>query len=336
MQTNSPQVRSDAMALRTFSATLGEEDVEVDTLVVHGEPWFKGVDVAAALGYTAPAKAVRTHVVDEDKQELQNLGGTVSVPLTNPNQGACVYISESGLYSLIFRSKKLEAKLFKRWITTQVLPSIRRTGSYSAQPTLEEDCDEPLPTIEPNAVTEAQQWDARRARLDALAASHTLATQVGMSLGEAHMRAIKDVLNEVILPVGRRQGDMIDAAEILERKGHTHTQIHRIASEFGRALKTAWERTHLEAPATNLEQFGSGENNVRMYHARDDALFVDVVYEAFQKRELYQRTCLGRENVRTQLTQSVQDALQNTRGFASSAKAEPNPELRPAGRKRPR
>jgi len=338
MQTTLPEVRPDAMALQTFSTTLGEEDVEVGTLVVNGEPWFKGVDVAAALGYTAPAKAVRTHVDDDDKQELQNLGGTKTVPLTNPNQGACVYISESGLYSLIFSSKKPEAKLFKRWITTQVLPSIRRTGSYSAQPTLEEEYDEPLPTIELNAVTEAQQWDARRARLDALASSHTLATQVGISLGEAHMRAIKDVLNEVILPLGRRQGDMIDAAEILERKGHTHAQIHRIASEFGRALKTAWERTHLEAPATNLEQFGSGENNIRKYHARDDALFIDAVYEAFQKRELYQRLCLDREKVRDQLAQSVQEALQNTRGFASSssATARPNPELRPAGRKRPR
>ena len=90
MQTTLPEVRPDAMALQTFSTTLGEEDVEVGTLVVNGEPWFKGVDVAAALGYTAPAKAVRTHVDDDDKQELQNLGGTKTVPLTNPNQGACV------------------------------------------------------------------------------------------------------------------------------------------------------------------------------------------------------------------------------------------------------
>ena len=174
--------------------------------------------------------------------------------------------------------------------------------------------------------------------MDDLAASHTLATQVGVSLGEAHMRAINDVLNEVILPLGRRQGDMIDASEILERKGHTHTQIHRIASEFGRALKTAWERTHLEAPVTNLEQFGSGENNIRQYHARDDALFIDAVYEAFQKRELYQRLCPDREKDRVQYALSVQDALKNTRGFASSssATARPSHELQPAGQKRPR
>ncbi len=338
MQTNLHETRSDAMSLQTFSATLGDKDVEVGTLLVNGEPWFKGVDVAAALGYTAPAKAVRTHVPDDDKQEMHTLGGGKMTPLLQGNQGACVYISESGLYSLIFQSKKDEAKGFQRWITKDILPSIRRTGKYFVQPELQEEYDEPLPTIELSAVTEAQQWDARRARLDALASSHTLATQVGISLGEAHMRAIRDVLNEVILPLGQQQGDMIDAAKILTRKGHTHAEILKLASEFGRALKTAWERTHLEAPVTNLEQFGSGENNIRQYHARDDALFIDAVYEAFQKRELYQRLCPDREKDRVQYAQSVQDALKNTRGFASSssATARPSHELQPAGRKRPR
>ena len=144
-----------------------------------------------------------------------------------------MYISESGLYSLIMSSKLPHAKAFKRWVLKEVLPTIRRTGGYTAtQPAAEE-------ANEPTALTDAQQWDARRALLDALSASHSLAQVAGIQLGDGHRKAIENAINEVLLPLGQQQSHMIDAAEFLKRKGHSPPEVARLASEFGRALKRA-------------------------------------------------------------------------------------------------
>lgn len=99
---------------------------EVRTLEINGEPWFVGRDVATALGYSDAKKAIRVHVDDEDKHLFK---GDEMAPLDTSNYGVYV-INESGLYSLIMSSKMEKAKEFKRWVTSEVLPSIRKTGAY--------------------------------------------------------------------------------------------------------------------------------------------------------------------------------------------------------------
>jgi prophage antirepressor-like protein len=91
-----------------------------------GETFFVGKDVAMALGYSNPLKALRVHVDDEDKgvTEMGTPGGTQKV----------TFINESGLYSLILSSKLPQARAFKRWVTSEVLPAIRRTGRYELLP----------------------------------------------------------------------------------------------------------------------------------------------------------------------------------------------------------
>lgn len=88
-----------------------------------GEPWFVGRDVAEALGYSNPQKAIRDHVDEEDKG--------VNETFTPGGKQNLVIVNESGLYSLIFASKLPTAKEFKRWVTHEVLPAIRKTGEYS-------------------------------------------------------------------------------------------------------------------------------------------------------------------------------------------------------------
>lgn len=100
---------------------------EIRTLTIEEEPWFVGKDVAVSLGYTNPRKAVIDHVDMEDKNSVTIRDGIRG----NPNM---TIINESGLYSLIFSSKLPSAKRFKRWVTSEVLPSIRKTGSYSTHP----------------------------------------------------------------------------------------------------------------------------------------------------------------------------------------------------------
>lgn len=100
---------------------------KVRTLVKDGEPYFVGKDVAEILGYKDTVNALKAHVDEEDKMGWQ---------ITTPSRGTqtATIINESGLYSLILSSKLPAAKKFKRWVTSEVLPSIRKTGSYSTIP----------------------------------------------------------------------------------------------------------------------------------------------------------------------------------------------------------
>ena len=107
--------------IKTFT---NKEFGTVRTIVKDGEPWFVGKDVAEILGYKETAKAIRTHICDEDKG--------VSVLDTPGGQQKITLINESGLYSLILGSKLPKARTFKRWVTSEVLPTIRKTGGYVA------------------------------------------------------------------------------------------------------------------------------------------------------------------------------------------------------------
>ena len=95
---------------------------ELKIVMIDNDPWFVGREVAEKLGYSNPQKAVREHVDDEDKgmNEMFTPGGKQNT----------IIINESGLYSLILKSKLPEAKQFKRWVTSEVLPSIRKDGGY--------------------------------------------------------------------------------------------------------------------------------------------------------------------------------------------------------------
>lgn len=99
---------------------------EVRTVTIDNEPWFVGKDVAEALGYSDTNKAVAMHVENEDKKLNDK---------TSPSFGqrGATLINESGLYALIFGSKLESAKRFKHWVTSEVLPSIRKTGGYQMQ-----------------------------------------------------------------------------------------------------------------------------------------------------------------------------------------------------------
>lgn len=99
------------------------EEQQVRTIEKNSEPWFVGKDVADILGYTNTAKAIRDHVDDDDKL-------TERIVLSGQNREAII-INESGLYSLILSSKLPTARAFKRWVTSEVLPAIRKTGEYA-------------------------------------------------------------------------------------------------------------------------------------------------------------------------------------------------------------
>ncbi|MEE1447556.1 BRO family protein [Faecalibacillus intestinalis] len=104
---------------------------EVRSLVINNEPWFVGKDVAEALGYKDVNHAILDHVDEEDKVNSKTQGQNAP----ELGQRGSWLINESGLYSLILSSKLPNAKKFKRWVTSEVLPTLRKTGSYAKVPT---------------------------------------------------------------------------------------------------------------------------------------------------------------------------------------------------------
>lgn len=106
-----------------------EEFGEIRTVNIDGEPWFVGKDVAEALGYQNGSRDINNHIEEDDRRIITNQNyqnGTLEIP----NRGLII-INESGLYALIFGSKLESAKRFKHWITSEVLPSIRKHGIYA-------------------------------------------------------------------------------------------------------------------------------------------------------------------------------------------------------------
>lgn len=147
----------------------------VRVVEVNGEPWMVGKDVAAALGYSNPRDALAKHVDEEDKNTVAIRDGTSG----NPN---VTVINESGLYSLVLSSKLPGAKKFRRWVTSEVLPSIRKTGGYA------------LPKDYPSALRALA--DAEEKRL-ALAAENEAQRQI-----IADFQPIKQYLDKILSSTG--------------------------------------------------------------------------------------------------------------------------------------
>ncbi len=122
--TSSSTTTTAAPEVTVFKNLVHPEFGELRTVEIDGEPWFVGKDVAEALGYKKPENAIANHVSDEDKTStlIQGSGSNYKSKAT--------IINESGLYSLILSSKLPSAKEFKHWVTSEVLPSIRKNGAY--------------------------------------------------------------------------------------------------------------------------------------------------------------------------------------------------------------
>lgn len=149
----------------------------IRTVERNGEPWLAGKDVAAALGYSNPRDAISKHVDDEDKgvAKCDTLGGNQNMTIIN----------ESGLYSLILSSKLPTAKKFKHWVTSEILPSIRKTGGYiSGQESMTD--DELMAKALLVAQRQIEQRDARIAEMQpkALFADSVCASKSSILVGE--------------------------------------------------------------------------------------------------------------------------------------------------------
>lgn len=182
----------------------------------NNEPWFVGKDVAEALGYSQPAKAIREHVKDTHKgvSEMDTPGGRQQI----------IIIDEAGLYSLVLRSKLPAAEAFQEWVVAEVIPSIRKTGSYSV-----------------NQEIKAREVEARLNNSRARVASTFLkVAQMTDLLEYKHICQQKaaEVLSGVpLLPMQSINENTLSADEVGRELGISGNMVGRIANQHN--LKTA-------------------------------------------------------------------------------------------------
>lgn len=210
-----------------------------------GEPWFVGKDVATILGYSETAKAIRTHVDEEDKG--------VSVLDTPGGKQEVIIINESGLYSLILSSKLPGAKQFKRWVTSEVIPSIRKTGKYSARK-------------EPSEAAQARMLNAkvRFAReLQRMAGIETLSPTYKQIL----IAQAAEMLTGVQMPLPKLDSRTYSAGEVGKMLGVSAQKIGRLSNEH--ELKTdefgAWYHDKSRYSDKEVDSFRYNEKAVEKF-----------------------------------------------------------------------
>lgn len=217
MMQENPKPEQGAVARFVFN------DRELLVTVIDGEPWFNANTVCAILGYVNPHKAVADHIDEDDLTKREVIDSLGRKQMAN-------HINESGLYALILGSEKPEAKTFKRWVTHEVLPSIRRTGGYTAPRAKKADD----PSVVALKLTPAAVRAARALGLDknaaAISADQAVRKITGASpmglLGVTHLVAENQdlyftptELGQRIGVSGQRMNILLAGAGLQERKG---------------------------------------------------------------------------------------------------------------------
>lgn len=209
----------------------------VRTVVINGEPWFVGKDVAAALGYKDTAKAIKAHVDTDDR-------GVGEMPTPFGEQDMTI-INESGLYSLIFGSKLNSARRFKHWVTSEVLPSIRKTGAYGQQ--------RPPMTLPEQIQLIAQGHVELKAEIDSVKADLEQFKQDMPILGIEESKISNAVKKKGMECLGGKESNAYNDKSI---RGRLYQDLHRqLRREFGISSYKAIKRNQTDTAITIIQQY---------------------------------------------------------------------------------
>lgn len=205
-----------------------EQFGQVRTLEINSEPWFVGKDVGEILGYSNTPKAIRDHVDEEDKtvNDLFTVNGTKGV-----------LINESGLYSLILSSKLPKAKEFKHWVTSEILPSIRRHGAYMTADTIDKVLQDPDFGI--RLLSELKSEREERHRLEAEAEKNQPKVLFADSVSASHTSILIGELAKLIKQNGVDTGQkrlfewLRNNGYLIKRKGTDRNMPTQKSMEMG-------------------------------------------------------------------------------------------------------
>ena len=245
------QERKDNAMSKEIQVFQNEQFGRIRSVSINGEPWLAGKDVASALGYSNTKDALASHVDDEDKRiiqrsEIATLENHIPKTALNvefvtaevPNRGLTI-INESGLYSLILSSKLPAAKAFKHWVTSEVLPSIRKHGVYE----LDKAKQARLETMERNSrAREASLW---------LKIAKTVKSDTYQQICASY--ASKTLAGREVIPLPKS------------------TQRHYTATEIGAMFSVSARRVGMVANENNMktEEYGEWFHDKSPFSARE-------------------------------------------------------------------
>ncbi|ENY9964201.1 TPA: BRO-N domain-containing protein [Clostridioides difficile] len=195
---------------------------EIRVIELNGEPWFVGKDVAETLGYKDTSDALKRHVGDEDK-------GVGEIPTPGGNQNMKI-INESGLYSLILSSKLSTAKKFKHWVTRDVLPSIRKTGTYSTKSKDESEIKYM------NAQARLKNARAREAKIYLELAEKVSQAGIPEFAQVMYSKTTELIFGEALIPLPKMEKKTYSATEIGKMLGISANKVGGLANAYN--LKT--------------------------------------------------------------------------------------------------
>ena len=223
---------------------------DIRTVEQDGGIWFVGKDVAEALGYSNPSNAVISHVDDEDKLRTQ-------IKYAGQNREVSI-INESGLYSLVLSSKLPSAKAFKRWITSEVIPSIRKTGSYnktSKQPTTQQ---------EQRAKAMLLNAQSRQCKLWLRLAE---TTDLPDYKHICQQKAAEVLAGSPVLPMQKAEKKTLSATEIGKILGITAHKVGMLANKFALKSDAYGKYFYDKSPNSNkqVETFRYYEDTVEKF-----------------------------------------------------------------------
>lgn len=215
-----------------------EEFGDVRTVTINGDPWFVGKDVAAALGFTNPRDAISTHVFDEDKgvESIDTLGGKQKMTVIN----------ESGLYALVFGSRLKSAQRFKHWVTSEVLPAIRKTGGYRTPAPQGKELLA-LAVLEAQKTIEAQNAEIERMRPKGIFADAVKASTSSILIGD-----LAKLLRQNGVDIGQKRlfEYLRNHGYLIKRKGSDWNMPTQKSMNMG--LFEIKESTHIDGNGCNI------------------------------------------------------------------------------------
>lgn len=218
MSNNSTVIVSDN-AEKSINIFENPEFGKVRTVIINNEPYFVGKDVAEILAYKDTADAIKVHVDDEDKKHVK----VGEIPTLKTSNYGAYLINESGVYALIFGSKLPTAKKFKHWVTSEVLPSIRKTGTYSI----------------PRTYAEALQLAANQAKeLEMAKPKVEFYDKVTGSSDTCEMKEVAKILN--FKNIGRNTlFEILREEKVLDRQNQPYQKY--VDAGYFRIVESKWE-----------------------------------------------------------------------------------------------
>ena len=229
-----------------------EEFGEVRSLIINNETYFVGKDIAEILGYSNSSKAVSTHV-DEEDRILEMMAHSQN---GNMVKTQTALINESGLYSLILKSKLPNAKKFKRWVTSEVLPSIRKHGAYMTSDTLEKAITSPdfLIRLATELKNEQEQRKELETKIETDKPFTLLGNAVSGSQGSVLVRELSKLLNQNGIDTGEKRlySWLRDNGFIIKKKGSdynlpTQRSMNLGLMEVKETVITKWDGNEIKA-----------------------------------------------------------------------------------------